>query len=165
MKTIEHAAELHQAIQANAPHPGGLSQTLAIARGWASNQEQHSMTFTSRVAPADVVGDARGAFLQGFGCVEVNITAKWGGCHHDGAPRTETEISIHVLDRLAGGMALRTWHTRGVWQATSLADEDVLPLIRRLLGQEPIEAIIARGEAEEQACAAAGQEWLDKLGL
>lgn len=124
-------------------------------KGCASNQERHSITFTSRVAPADITDpDKRRFFLQGFGCVEVNITAKWGGCHHDGSARQVTEVTVHVLDRLSGGMAQRTWETNAAWGATQLADNDVLPLLRTLLGQESIESIRAREAAEAAEIAA-----------
>lgn len=148
MQTIEQAAELHQAISENAPYPGGLSQRVTTAIGWATNQAGHSITFISRVAPTDVTGDAMESFLQGFCCVEINITAKWGGRHHDGTPRTGTDVSIHVLDRLAGP-AQRTWDTHGVWGATPITPADVIPLLRSLLGQETLESIRLRKESED----------------
>jgi hypothetical protein len=165
MHTIEQAAELHAAIAQNAPHPGGLRQTIITAQGWASNQEAHSLTFTSRVAPGDVTGDARSTFTQGFGCVEINITARWGGCHHDGSTRTGTEVSIYVLDRLAGGMAQRTWHTNGAWGADALCAEDTIPLLRSLLGLEPLESIKAREAAERQQADSETADWMKTWGL
>ena len=165
MKNIEQAAELHSAISRNAPHPGGLYQTITPAQGWASNQEAQSLTFTSRVAPADVPTEERSTLYQGFGCIEVNITAKWGGCHHDGTPRTETEVTVHVLDRLAGGMAQRTWETNGSWSATVIADDEVLPLLRSLLGQESMASIEARQAAEAEKQAQEQKAWLDQFGI
>ena len=136
MDTIEQAAELHAALDRVAPHPGAIIQTITTAQGWASNQERHSLTFTSRIAPADVTDpEARHLFRQGFGCVEVAIRARWGGCHHDGTPRTSTEIDVRVIDRLSGGMATRTWDTTGAWGAERIAHNDVVKLVQSLLAQ------------------------------
>lgn len=165
MKTIEQAAALHLEINRNAPHPGGLYQCITTNAGMASNQEAQSLTFTSRVAPADVQGDDRNSLYQGFGCVEVAITAKWGGCNHDGTPRTETEITVHMLDRLAGGMAQRTWHTNGAWSSVVISDEEVLPLLRTLLGQESMAEIEARKAATEEKQAQELKDWFGQFGI
>lgn len=166
MKTIEQAAAMHREISRNAPHPGGLSQSISTLSGWASNQEDQSMTFTSRVASGDVSDpEKRHAFMQGFGCIEVNITAKWGGCHHDGSPRTETEVTVHVLDRLSGGMAQRTWETNGAWHATKITDEEIIPLLRSLLGQESLDEIRAREDALLDATAKENAEFLKIFDL
>lgn len=165
MQTIEQAAELHAGIERNAPHPGAIYQSISSAQGWASNQEAQSLTFTSRVAPADVTGEARRLLNQGFGCVEISITARWGGCNHDGTPREGTEVDVHVLDRLGGGMAQRTWHTRGGYGATVLADADVIPLMRSLLGMETLEAVKARQDAEQAKNAAELAAWNKAWGL
>lgn len=165
MHTIEQAAELHAAIAQNAPHPGGLRQTIITAQGWASNQEAHSLTFTSRVAPGDVTGDAQSTFTQGFGCIEINITARWGGCHHDGSPRTGTEVDISVFDRLSGGMAQRTWHTNSAWGAEALSADEVIPLLRSLLGLESLESIKAREAADRQQADAESADLMKTWGL
>lgn len=165
MKTIEEAAKMHRDIMNNAPHPGGCLQYITTLSGWASNQEDMSMTFTSRVAPGDVVDpDKRESLRQGFGCVEVNIRACWGGNHHDGTPRTATEITVHVLDRLSGGMAQKTWHTTGSTCSTVIADHEVLPLLRQLLGQEPMEAILAHRKEQEQMQAQEEKAWHEMWG-
>lgn len=165
MQTIEQAAELHAAIAQNAPHPGAIIQRITPGQGTASNQEAHSLSFVSCVAPHDVQGEARRSLAQGFGCVEVVITAKWGGCNHDGSPRMGTEVDVHVLDRLAGGMAQRTWHTRGVYSATALADADVLPLLRSLLGMESLDVVQARQKIEQETADAELQEWYKIWGF
>lgn len=165
MNTIEQAAELHAAIAHNVPHPGGLRQSIVASQGWASNQEAHSLTFTSRVAPGDVAGEARSTFAQGFGAVEINITARWGGCHHDGSPRTGTEVDISVFDRLSGGMAQRTWHTNSAWGAEALSADEVIPLLRSLLGLEPLESIKAREAAERQQADSETADWMKTWGL
>lgn len=135
LKTIEQAAEFHALIASHAPHPGGLLQHITSSQGWASNQETHSVTFTTRIAPDDVPTERRNAFHQGFFCIEINITAKWGGCRHSGERRTETEVTVHVLDRLAGGMAQGRWETSGAWGAAPISDDEVLPLLRNLLAK------------------------------
>lgn len=165
MHTIEQAAELHAAIDHNAPHPGGIVQSISPLRTWASNQAAHGLVFTSRIAPRDMVGEEREAFLQGHGCVEVKITARWGGCHHDGTPRTRTDVDIHVIDRLAGGMAVQTWHTAGLACAEPIAPDAVIDLVRALLGMEPLAAVQARKDAELQQAAAENAEWLAAFGL
>lgn len=116
MKTIEQAIELHQALDRLAPHPGAVRQGITSGTGLATNAERHNLTLQTLLAKGDIPPeDPRwNTFRQGFHCVEVDIRACWGGNHHDGTPRTETEFSIHVLDRLHGGMAQQTWHTSGV---------------------------------------------------
>jgi hypothetical protein len=135
MDTNEQAVELHQALARLAPHPGGLHQCITTSAGYALNQEAASITLSTKLAKGDIPLDdpRRQAFLQGFYCVQIDIEARWGGHHHDGTARTSTEVSIHVLDRLSGGIARATWHTRGGWRAEVLADDDLLPLLRRLL--------------------------------
>lgn len=165
MNTIEQAAELHAAIDRNAPHPGAVEQFITPLTTWAGNQAAHGLVFTSRIAPRDMVGEEREAFLQGRGCVEVRITARWGGRHHDGAPRTGTDVDIHVLDRLAGGMAQRSWHTAGLACAEPIAPDAVIDLVRSLLGMESRAAVQARKDAEQQQAAAEKAEWLAAFGL
>ena len=141
MKTLEEIADLHHQIARIAPHPDALIQSVTTLQGTARNQERTSLNFTSRIAKENIARDDPrwSGFCQGFHCVEVNLRAIWGGHHHDGTVRTETEIRVHVLDRLDGGMATRTWETRGSWLSEVLADDDVLPLLRRLLGvPEPV---------------------------
>ena len=135
MKSIEQAVELHRQIFQIAPDQRGLYQTIHTAKGAGGNQEAMSITFTSRVAKCGFSDDdpRQSSFFQGFYCVEINICAKWGGNHYDGTPRTETEVTVHVLDRLSGGMASKTWETNGAWRAEVLADDQVLPLLRKLL--------------------------------
>ena len=135
MDTIEQAVELHQALARLAPHPGGLRQCITTSAGYALNQEAASITLSTKLAKGEIPLDdpRRQAFLQGFYCVQIDIEARWGGHHHDGTARTSTEVSIHVLDRLSGGIARATWHTRGGWRAEVLADGDLFPLLRRLL--------------------------------
>jgi hypothetical protein len=166
MQTIEQVAALHREIGRNAPHPGGLFQHVAVLSGWASNMEDQSLVFTSRIAPGEVADpDERNSLLQGFGCVEVNLTAKWGGYHHEGALRTKTEITVHVLDRLAGGMARQTWHTYAIFGSTAITVDELLPLLRKLLGQEPLETLLARKSAEIERQAAEMKALRDQLGL
>lgn len=137
MKSIEEAVELHHAIRSNAPHPSGLYQIITASQGWAKNQEAERLDFRSRIALNELDAEAQRLLLQGFGCVEVNIRALWGGCFQDGTPRTGTEVSIQILDRLAGSMARRTWESNGAGGSVKIADTEVLPLLRKLLRPEP----------------------------
>ena len=135
MKTIEQAVAFHHSLQSVAPSMLGYVTSITSMTGYASNQEDFSLTLKTYIAREAMNHDdpRLRAFMQGFHCVEISITAKMGGNHHDGSPRTETEIDIHVLDRLAGGMATKTWHTRGVWNAEVIADDEVIPLLKTLL--------------------------------
>lgn len=152
MITIEQAAELHESIEKNAPAPlDGLHQTIHMSKGWAVNQAARSITFKSLIAKDSVPDDMQSTFLQGFGCVEINITASWGGC------KTETEITVHILDRLAGGMAKKTWETNGVFGATKITENEVIPLLRSLLGQESLESIQRRENEEKERVK---EEWI-----
>lgn len=163
--TIEAAAELHLQISQNAPHPGGLWQSITSLQGWATNQEAQSITFKSRIAPSEVTDPLlRRAFMQGFDCVEVNIVARWGGHHHSGAPRTGTDFYVHVLDRLAGGMAQKTWFSGESRTSSLITFEEVIPLVRQLLGQESLEVLQARKKAAADQTLQEQNAWFRQFG-
>lgn len=141
LNTIEDALELHSSLRNLAPHPGAIKQLISD-HGFgcgAANQPAHQLDMQTRIAKSDIPPDDSrySAFLQGFYCVQINISARWGGKHHDMTPRVGTEIDVHILDRLAGvGMAEKSWHTASTLYGSDLiAISEIESLIVNLLKQ------------------------------
>ncbi len=143
MKTIEEAILLHEQLRDLACHPGAHKDHIYTMHGHATNQENVSLNFQTRIAVRDIPpSDPKyNAFCQGFHCVEINIAARIGGCHHDGSIREGTEIIWQILDRLHGGMAKKTWSNNGCWNSDVIESEKIIPLVKELIGyQEPVYA-------------------------
>jgi len=140
MQTIEQITLMHELLLTLACHPGACRQRIYTLNGWATNQESVSLNFQTNIALRDIpsTDPQFNAFSQGFHCVEINLAAKIGGCHHDGNVRESTEITWHILDRLNGGMAQKTWSNNGCWNSDKIGSEEIVALIKKLIGyQEP----------------------------
>jgi len=83
-------------------------KVAAPASGWAKNMEQYSLHMKFQVGgwfakSAEEQGEySKGLWStinQGFGIIEVNIWAKWGGNYYDETPIEGTIAEILIVDR------------------------------------------------------------------
>lgn len=103
--TIEQAAELHEAL-IRGMYPMCYTQRINPGTYHANNQPSHGLIFSTRISPwpiTHLLKDRRRHFEAGFGCIEVTITARWGGAQHDSTPRTGTEVDVQISDKTHGG--------------------------------------------------------------
>jgi len=134
MNNIAYIAELHKLLGHLAP--AACTQQKIMDHGFgcgASNQPSNALDFQTRISLTDLYGtDKWAGFLQGFHCVEINLRAAWGGCHYDGNPLKDIKVTAHILNRLAGGMAIETWGTAPATYTKNIVefDEIVAPVIK-----------------------------------
>lgn len=134
--TIEQAAELHEALTRDM-YPLCYSQRINPGTFHAVNQPSNALVFSTRISPWPItrfLKERRRTFDQGIGCIEITITARWGGAHHDGTPRNSTEVDVQISDRTRGGSTdnFKWYGTTPNALNEPVAFGDVLDLVRSL---------------------------------